>query len=177
MQTRASSCYLAGVMVTVLSTLSLGSRTVHAETSISSSIRQPHWYSLHLADVVVEGQAPSPAVPVVPVAQAVPVAESPNRHIVHTEVDSNHNYMGTIAMSAIGGAVLGVLVGGAIYYLASGQRARNIVYWGAGGVLVGAAVGVVQVVAQESRASAAVSMDFRSDPAPTLRLALYHKQF
>jgi hypothetical protein len=187
MQIRVSSRNLATVLVTVLSTVSLASRPVHAETSISSSRSsspssgpssslRPHWYSLHLADVVVQGQGGT-ATPAAPVAQAVPVAESPSRHIVHTDVDSNHNYMGTIAMSAIGGAVLGVLVGGAIYYLADNQRARNIVYWGAGGVLLGAGVGVVQVMVQESRASAAVSTDLSSDPSRTFRVALYRRQF
>jgi hypothetical protein len=182
MQLRLSSSYLAAVSVTVLSTAFLASRTVHAEGLMSSSSwarpsssLRPHWYSLHLADVVVQGQGAT--TPAVPVAQAVPVAESPNRHIVQTDVEPNHNYMGTIAMSALGGAVLGVLVGGAIYYLAANQHARNIVYWGAGGVLLGAAVGVVQVMVQESRASSAVSTDFPSDPPRALRVALYHKQF
>lgn len=146
--------------------------SIHSDTT---AVRRPHWYALQLADVVVQGT--SPASPAAPVTQAAPVAEPSRREIVHTEVVSNHNYMGTVAMSAISGGVLGVLVGGAIYYLASGQRARNIIYWGAGGVLVGAAVGVTQVMIQESRASAALSTNLPTDPAPTLRVALYQTRF
>jgi len=44
-------------------------------------------------------------------------------------------------------------------------------------VLVGTGVGIVQVAADESRASAAVSQNWKSDPAPTYRLALFRTSF
>jgi len=109
-------------------------------------------------------------------AQAV-VPVEPNRRVVHTEVEPNRNYMATIAWSAIMGGVLGAAVGTAVYYLDSGERARNILYWAAGGVILGAGVGVVQVVVQENRASAAVSSTAPTDPARTLRLSLYRVAF
>lgn len=175
MQRRISSFAVVAAL-TVSSSIVLSSQPANAgATRTESALRRPHWYTLHLADIVVEGT--TTASPAAPVTQAVPVAEPSRREIVHTEVASNHNYMGTIAMSAIAGGVLGVLVGGAIYFLAADQRARNIVYWGAGGVLVGAAVGVTQVMIQESRTSAAVSTDFPTDPSPTFRLALYQTRF
>jgi len=118
------------------------------------------------------------AVPVVaaPVA-AAPVAEVPARHTTVVHEDSPHSYMGTIAVSAIMGAVLGVLVGGAIYYLGGQDHAARIGYWAAGGVLVGTGVGLTQVVVQENRADAAVASRFATDPAPTYRLALMNVRF
>jgi hypothetical protein len=117
---------------------------------------------LHLADVVV--QTPPPAQPTV--VEPTPVATDVGpRKVVQTDTHS-HNYVGTIAWSAIGGAVLGALVGTA-----------NIAYWAAGGVLVGAGVGVVQVMVEESRTSSALSLHAPRDPAPTLRLALYQYRF
>jgi hypothetical protein len=128
-------------------------------------------FPMLVADTVV---TPAPVAPVTPVAPA-PVVEEPRR-VVHTDVPAHQNYMATMAWSAIAGGVLGAVVGVAIYYLDSGQRARNIAYWAAGGVLVGAGVGVIQIVVDESRADRAIGMG-PSDPAPTLRFALYQRQF
>ena len=119
---------------------------------------------------------------VVPTAPVQPVAAEPQappvRKEVHEDVSPPHNAMATIAVSALMGGLAGLLVGGAIYYLNDHQEhATRIGYWAAGGVLVGAGVGVVQVIADESRASQAVSSIWSPDPAPTYRLALFTKHF
>lgn len=122
--------------------------------------------------------APAPATaPAVVPAPAV-VGETGPRKVVHTEVQSNHNYMSTIAVSALMGGVAGGLVSGAVYYLGDQQHAANIAYWAAGGVLVGTGVGLVQLMVQEGRVSEATALrKLPSDPAPTFRLALYRTQF
>lgn len=126
-----------------------------------------------LADVVVEPTPPAQPAVVAP----TPVEPAP-RKVVETDTHS-HNYVGTVAWSAIGGAVLGALVGTAIYYIDKDNHpsAHNIAYWAAGGVLVGAGVGLVQVMVEESRTSNALSLRAPKDPAPTLRLALYRHRF
>lgn len=128
--------------------------------------------------------APAPAPAVVPVAAApvqeqAPVVAAPQtQHVVHEDVQAPHNVMTTITVSALMGGIAGLLVGGAIYYLADNQNhAGRIGIWAAGGVLVGTGVGIVQVAADESRASAAVSQNWKSDPAPTYRLALFRTSF
>jgi hypothetical protein len=119
--------------------------------------------------------APPPAV--APVAEPAPVVAPPVKQKVVTEnVDPPRNDMATIAVSALMGGVTGVLVGGAIYYLDGRDHAERIGLWAAGGVLVGTGVGLVQVVAQENRASQAVSL-WSPDPAPTYRLGLYRVSF
>lgn len=144
-----------------------------------------------LADSVVvtpQGQsnpqpAPAPAQPVVaaPVVQtpAQPVVAEPGpRKVVHTDVQPNHNYMSTIAVSALMGGLAGGLVGGAIYYLGDQEHAVNIAYWAAGGVLVGTGVGILQLAVQENRVSEATALrKLPSDPVPTFRLALYRTHF
>ena len=129
-------------------------------------------------------QQPAPAVQPVaaaPVVQAPAqpvVAEPGPRRVVHTDVQSNHNYMSTIALSALMGGVAGGLIGGAIYYLGDRNDAVNIAYWAAGGVLVGTGVGVVQLAVQESRVSEATALrKLPTDPAPTFRLALFKTHF
>ena len=128
--------------------------------------------------------APAPAV--VPVQTVQPVQEQApvmapqprTQRIVHEDVQAPHNVMTTITVSALMGGIAGLLVGGAIYYLADNQNhAARIGIWAAGGVLVGTGVGIVQVAADESRASAAVSQNWKSDPAPTYRLALFRTSF
>jgi uncharacterized protein YcfJ len=136
-----------------------------------------------LADsVVVTPQGPSApaAQPVTPVAvpvAAAPVEEASPRRTTVVHEDEPHNYMSTIAVSAIMGAVLGALVGGSIYYLGNQDHAARIGYWAAGGVILGTAVGLTQVVVQENRADAAVASRFPTDPAPTYRLALLNLRF
>jgi hypothetical protein len=125
---------------------------------------------------------PSPAPVAVPeaVAPAVPVAqpETTRHKEVRAEVSSSPNYMSTIAVSALMGGVAGLLVGGALHYIDSGEAWRNVGYWAAGGVLVGAGVGVVQLVVQENRMSEATALKhLSSDPAPTYRLALMRLEF
>jgi uncharacterized protein YcfJ len=117
--------------------------------------------------------APAPAT--VPVA--APVVVEPSRRTTVVHEDSPHNYMTTIAVSAIMGAVAGALVGGAIYYLGNQEHAARIGYWAGGGVLVGTAVGLTQVIVQENRADVAVASRFSTDPAPTYRLALMNLHF
>ena len=137
------------------------------------------------ADVVVNGaQQPAPAAPAAPApvvvqpqATPAPLIEPVPRHSTVVEHE-DHSYMGTIAVSALAGAVAGVLVGGAIYYLADNQTHPNrILYWGAGGVLVGTGVGVLQIVSEESRLDRAAAAHLPTDPAPTYRLALYRLRF
>ena len=101
--------------------------------------------------------------------------EPSKKSVVHADVSPPHNYMGTIAGSALMGAVAGALVGGAIYYLGDQNHPANIAYWAAGGVLVGTGVGFTQIMVQESRASQATAL--QSDPARTYRLALYTAHF
>ena len=129
------------------------------------------------------GQA-APAPAAVPVQAVQPVQEAPvvaqpqTQRVVHEDVQAPHNVMTTITVSALMGGIAGLLVGGAIYYLADNQNhAGRIGIWAAGGVLVGTGVGIVQVAADESRASAAVSQNWKSDPAPTYRLALFRTSF
>src|SRR5215831_10014420 len=119
------------------------------------------------APVVVQPVQPAPSQPV--------VVDDPSRRVVHTEVTPTHSYMGTIFGSAFAGGAAGALIGGAIYFLGNRTHPYNIAYWAAGGVLVGTGVGIAQIMVQESRVSQAVGM--ASDPAPTLRLALYQTRF
>ena len=126
--------------------------------------------------------APPPAaVPVQtvqPVQEAPVVAQPQTQRVVHEDVQAPHNVMTTITVSALMGGIAGLLVGGAIYYLADNQEhAARIGIWAAGGVLVGTGVGIVQVAADESRASTAVSQIWSRDPAPTYRLALFRARF
>jgi hypothetical protein len=134
-----------------------------------------------LADNVVVGtpSAPAPAQPVPVVEQPAPappvVVDPEPRRVVHVDTTPPRNYMSTIAINAFMGGVAGVLVGGAIYYLGSQNHPYNVAYWGAGGVLLGTGVGLMQIMVQESRASQATALS--NDPAPTLRLALYQTRF
>jgi hypothetical protein len=126
--------------------------------------------------------APAAGAPVVVQQPAQPVATAPvaveqdtRKAVVHADVTPPHNYMATIAGSAFLGAATGALIGGAIYFLGDQNHPYNIAYWAAGGVLVGTGVGLAQIVVQESRASQATAL--QSDPAPTLRLALWKGSF
>lgn len=142
---------------------------------------------LAFADVVVTGSSQQPAAPAQPapvVVQPAPVVAQPaqpvidepaHRSVVRADVSPPHSYMGTIAGSALLGGVAGVLIGGSIYYLGNQTHPAYIGYWAAGGVLVGTGVGLMQIMVQESRVSQATAM--QSDPAPTLRLALYQTRF
>ncbi len=125
---------------------------------------------------------PAPAAPtpvaVQPVQEQAPVAAPQTQRVVHEDVQPPHNVMTTITVSALMGGIAGLLVGGAIYYLADNQEhAARIGIWAAGGVLVGTGVGIVQVAADESRASTAVSQLWAPDPARTYRLALFRTSF
>jgi len=134
---------------------------------------------LRLAEVeVVNSNPPAAAPAAAPVAAAPVVAQepvvAPRHEVVHHHEGS---YMGTIALNALFGAVAGGLVGGAIYYLSDNQtHAQRIAYWAAGGVLVGAGIGVVQVMADNRTESVAMSK-LPHDPAPTYRLALLTTRF
>jgi hypothetical protein len=109
---------------------------------------------------------------VVPVV--APVPPPPRREVVHHHDDS---YMSTIAVNALMGALAGALVGGALYYLEDNRtHVQRIAYWAAGGVLVGAGVGVVQIMV-ESRTETIAESRLPHDPAPTYRLALLTSSF
>jgi hypothetical protein len=130
--------------------------------------------------VVTPAQGAPPAAvpvqqPVAPMVQPVQPVEAAPRRTVITETRPT-NYMATIAVSAIMGAVAGALIGGAIYYLDDQNNPQNIAFWAAGGVLFGTGVGLVNVAVQESRADAAVAHR-TADPAPTFRLALFKTTF
>lgn len=148
--------------------------------SVANSSTLPTW----LADNVVvtpQASAPAPATPVVETSvaptQTVVPAPGPTK-VVHAEVEGPHNYMTTIAVSALMGAVAGALVGGAVYYLGDRNNGRNIAYWAAGGVLVGTGVGVAQILVQENQVNRATSLNkLPTDPAPTFRLALLRTTF
>lgn len=118
---------------------------------------------------------PSQSVNVQPVEQA-PVAMPPHKTVV-TE-DKPHNYMSTIAVSAIMGAVVGALIGGAIYVLDTPrEHPERVGYWAAGGVIVGTGVGLINVMADENRSERAVSTRLPSDPVPTYRVSLLQTRF
>jgi uncharacterized protein YcfJ len=125
--------------------------------------------------------APTPAqtqVQVQPAQQAVePVAPAPRTNRTVVTEDRPHNYMGTIAFSALMGGLLGALVGGAVYYLDNQDHAYNIAYWAAGGVLLGTGVGIVNVAADESRSERAVGLNHPKDPVPTYRVSLLNARF
>jgi hypothetical protein len=124
------------------------------------------------AAVPVPVQQPAPSVAVQPVQ---PVDTSPRKTVV-TE-SRPQNYMATIAVSAFMGALAGALIGGAIYLLDDPRdNPQNIAYWAAGGVLVGTGIGLVNVMANESRANAAVSHR-NADPVPTFKVALFKASF
>jgi hypothetical protein len=184
------------MFVTFVATPQAGAKAMlERQTQISSAPVQPLPTGELVADNVVVtpgSQAPAstpPAQTVVvpqatqPAVQAAPVVAQPantSHREVKAEVSSNHNYMSTIAVSAFMGAVAGVLVGGAIYYLgdSNNREWRNVAYWAAGGVLVGTGVGIVQLIVQENRVSNATALNrFPSDPAPTYRLALLRVGF
>ncbi len=161
-----------------------------AERSVCSESGGCAKHSIFLADNVVvaptppQQSAPAPAPAVATVNSPAPptsstVVETPRSNkVVHVDVSQPHNYMTTIAVSALMGAVAGGLVGGAVYFIGDRNHAQNIAYWAAGGVLVGAGVGLVQILAEESRASEATALrKLPADPAPTLRLALLRTHF
>ena len=160
--------------------------SANANLGASDSVSQPSAAGperVHplLADVVVNGQQPAPVAPapvvVQPQSAPAPVVETPTRHTTVIEHEP-HSYMSTIAVSALMGGIAGVLVGGSIYYLADNRNhSERILYWGAGGVLVGTAVGIIQVVSEESRLDRATATRLPADPVPTYRLALYQVAF
>lgn len=170
-------------LVVSMLTVALSGSAAFAKTASDVAPVVPLPKASLLADsVVVTPQSqPAPAAqPVVPVAApvaAAPVVEEAPRRTTVVHEDAPHNYMSTIAVSAIMGAVLGALIGGSIYYLGNQEHAARIGYWAAGGVILGTAVGFTQVMVQESRADAAVASRFPTDPAPTYRLALLNLSF
>ena len=120
-----------------------------------------------------------PAQPVQPAAQNVNVepAAAPARRTVHTEHQPKP-FMSTIVWSAFLGGIGGALIGGAVYFLDDQENPERIGYWAAGGVLVGTAVGIVNVATDESRAERAVSSrTMPRDPVPTFRLSLLQGRF
>jgi len=168
--------------------VALTSSAAFAKTDAGSRPVSPLPKAGALADNVVvtpNGQtapAPAPAptsVNVQPAPQPVEAAPAvaPTQRTVVTE-DKPHNYMATITVSALMGAVAGVLIGGAIYYIDTPrEHPERIGYWAAGGVLVGTGIGIINVVTDESRAERAVSQHLPSDPVPTYRVSLLQTHF
>jgi len=158
-----------------------GLRLTTPQMRVAPAAEAPMVPPLQLAEVeVVNSNPPSqpaaaaavPAAPA-PVVAAAPVV-APQREVVHHHEGS---YMGTIALNSLFGALAGGLVGGALYYLSDNQtHAQRIAYWAAGGVLVGAGVGVIQIMADNRTESVAMSR-LPHDPAPTYRLALLNTRF
>jgi len=180
---------ISAVVVAVSASSAFGKVTDESQTRAQSGAVAPLPKASTLADNVVVtpsgGQttpapAPQPAPQQINVqpaqpAEAAPVYVPPHKTVV-TE-DKPHNYMATIAVSALMGGVAGALIGGAIYYLDDQNEPRNIAFWAAGGVLVGTGVGLINVLADESRAERAVSTRFEKDPVPTYRLSLLKTTF
>jgi hypothetical protein len=179
----------ASAILFVMATVTAGAlapATAHATEGVNATTApvarvQP----LRLADVVVNGApaaAPAPAPAPAPVVEApapAPLVEAPAHTSQTTVVEhEQHNYMTTIFVSALMGGLAGVLVGGSLYYLADNQtHPGRIGYWAAGGVLVGTGIGLTQIVVQENRVDRATASTLPTDPAPTLRLALFQTQF
>jgi hypothetical protein len=168
--------------------VALTSSAAFAKTDAGSRPVSPLPKAGALADNVVvtpNGQsapAPAPAptsVNVQPAPQPVEAAPvvAPTQRTVITE-DKPHNYMATIAVSALMGAVAGALIGGAVYYLDTPrEHPERIGYWAAGGVIVGTGIGLINVMADESRAERAVSQHLPTDPVPTYRVSLLQTHF
>ena len=113
----------------------------------------------------VPAAAPPVAVQVAP-AQAMPVQQGPTKQTNVISETHSENYMATIAKSVFYGAVAGALVGSAVYFIDRDDvRPVTIAYWGAGGALVGAAAGAVQIAVTESRNERALSYQFRDRKA------------
>jgi hypothetical protein len=171
--------------------VALGSSAAFAKVTDQSSVSSsagavsPLPKAGALADNVVvtpSGQAapaPAPNVNVQPAPVAVepaPVVAPPQRTVVTQE--NPHNYVATVFVSALLGGIGGALIGGAIYYLDTPrEHPARIGYWAAGGVLVGTGIGVINVIADESRAERAISNHLPTDPVPTFKMALLNKSF
>jgi hypothetical protein len=179
---------VAGIAMLVVG-VGLTSSAANAKTT-DRGVVTPLPKAITLADnVVVTPQtapAPTPAqnttvVPAQPVQPAqnvnVEPAAAPSRHTVHTQHEPKP-FMSTIVWSAFLGGLGGALIGGAVYFLDDQENPERIGYWAAGGVLVGTAVGIVNVATDESRAERAVSSrTMPRDPVPTFRLSLLQGRF
>ncbi len=84
------------------------------------------------------------------------------KHVHVATETSESNYMLTIAANTLGGALVGFLIGGAIYLLQDPDNRRpvNLAWWTGGGALVGVGAGVVQVIVRANRDDEAVSRRF-----------------
>src|SRR6187551_1360485 len=160
------------------------SSTAFAKTT-DRGVVTPLPKAITLADnVVVTPQgtpAPAQSTTVVPAPPAqnvnVEPAAAPARNTVHTEHEPKP-FMSTIVWSAFLGGLGGALIGGAVYFLDDQENPERIGYWAAGGVLVGTAVGIVNVATDESRAERAVSTrTMPRDPVPTYRVSLLQGRF
>ena len=183
---------LLGVSVVAVA---LSASAAFAKVESNTSVVAPLPKAVTLADNVVvtpssqaapapaPAPAPTPAQtqvqvqPAQPVQAVEPVAVPARTHRTVVTEDRPRNYMGTIALSALMGGLLGALVGGAVYYLDNQDHAYNIAYWAAGGVLLGTGVGIVNVAADESRADRAVGLNHPKDPVPTYRVSLLNARF
>jgi hypothetical protein len=176
-------CGVAMSLVTALLPSAAGATSNGTAKEIARPIARVE--PLLLADVVVQGNQPAPSpAPVAPAPVVVqpqapsPVVEVPARHTTTIVEREPRNYMTTMFVSALMGGLAGALIGGSIYYLSDNQKyPQRIGFWAAGGVLVGAGVGLTQIMVQESRVDRATASRLPTDPVPTLRLALFQQRF
>ncbi|MFU8802262.1 MAG: hypothetical protein ACNA8W_00495 [Bradymonadaceae bacterium] len=118
-------------------------------------------------------------------APAEPVPDTrveADRREVREEVrvrEGTGNYMLVVTRSAFLGGVLGALVGGAGYLISGREWSLwNIAYFGAGGVLVGATVGLVEVMMREARRPATASLEWMEREMPTtVQVPVLHLDF
>ncbi len=85
-----------------------------------------------------------------------------SKHVYVNTAPSESHYMLTIAANTLGGALVGFLIGGAIYLLQDpdDRQPVNLAWWTGGGALVGVGAGVVQVIVRANRDDEAVSRRF-----------------
>jgi F0F1-type ATP synthase assembly protein I len=85
---------------------------------------------------------------------------------------SDTSYTLVIAANTLGGALVGLLIGGAIYLVQDPdhRHAVNLAWWTGGGALLGVGAGVVQVIVRANRDSDAVSQRELMLPEGTRRV-------
>jgi hypothetical protein len=155
--------------------------TLLALTGALAAAQQPahasHGLDLGVPQLAPPFARPAPARVALQTAAREAAARTACANTVVTESNTG-NYVATVAGSALAGGLVGVLIGAAVFWIdGDDQDWTDLGYWAAGGVLLGAGAGVVQVVVQESRANEAVSERRWRQPGRGLRLALVQRRF
>jgi hypothetical protein len=90
-------------------------------------------------------------------AEADTTVQSKNVNVM--TAPDEHNFMLTIAANIGGGALVGFLIGGAVYLMQEpgNRKGVNLAWWTGGGAIVGAVAGVIQVAVTANRDTKAVS--------------------